>query len=79
MKKKLTLIVGGIALLMSASCSSEFDPCVCYEDALSTDDRSTLEQKCQDLVRHLDEDALKEASNECFANDVKDILGGGVL
>lgn len=77
MKKKFTLNIGGIAILMFVGCSTEFDPCVCYDDALKTDDKSTLEQQCQDLIEEMDEEAIKKASTKCFTDDVGDLTGTG--
>lgn len=79
MKNKLALLIGGVTLLIFTSCSTEFDPCACYKDALKTDDKSTLAEECQDLIEDMDREALKEASNDCFTENVSDLVGGGVM
>ena len=79
MKKKITLFIGGVIALIFTTCSSEFDTCACYNNALKTDDTSILEEACQELIKDMDTEALKEASNDCFAEDVSDLVGGGVL
>lgn len=65
--------------LAFVSCSSEFDPCLCYKDAIDEEDRSTLDQECQDLIKDMTNEDLKEADNKCFTDDASDLVGGGVL
>lgn len=80
MKKiKRSLFLFSTVIIASCSTEDEFDPCLCYKDAIDVEDRSILEQECQDLIKDMTNDDLKEADNKCFTDDVSDLVGGGVL
>lgn len=61
-------------LLMIFSCENESPECACYEAAI--DGKETTEE-CEEFVKDLSEEELKEKSNECFADDIEDLSGAG--
>lgn len=68
-----------LVVIFLAGCSSEFDPCACYKKALNLEDKSTLEQDCQELVEGMTNQVIQDSLDQCFVDDVSDLVGGGVL
>ena len=77
MKKVFYNMLFALSLVLVFSSCDEVDAdCKCYDDALKG---SELSETCAELVKDLNEEQLKEKSNECFGETVEDMSGAASL
>jgi hypothetical protein len=69
MKRILSLMTFGVLI---GACSNDSNECACYEAALNN---AELSEECQERVKNLSEEELKEKSNECFVGAIEDLSG----
>lgn len=71
-KIALKCVVIVAVVFFSASCGGSMDPCACYDKAING---SELSEECKTVVGEMTEEELKEKSNECFEQAVKELSG----
>jgi len=74
--KYLLFILSSIFILSLYSCTTENDECRCYERALEGKEMS---EDCEQYVKGLTEEDLKEKSNDCFVKNIEDLSGASGL